>query len=239
MDNRASTWVIRARSAFILSIRKRIATSVYDTVSMKTASTTGAPRSVRKRRSPRLPIGRGEQARSRVLRAALEVLAERGVAGFSVEAVAESANASKATIYRHWATQSELLVAAMDLTFQPLPMPVTGDLRSDLIQLVRGAHALLGSARFPSTMAAFIEAAERDPKLKTLHDQLTNRRREPGRLVLEKARQRGDIAPDTDIELAIDLLSAPAFYRRFVAHKPLPVSSAVTIVDYVLRAIRK
>lgn len=186
----------------------------------------------------RPPIGRGAQARSRIARAALEVLAESGVAGFSIEAVAERANASKATIYRHWASQSELLVAAMDLTFQPLPRPATGDLRSDLIELVRGAHGLMRSERFPPTMAAFIEAAERDPKLKTLHDRLTKRRREPGRLVLERARQRGEIASDTDVELAIDLLSAPAFYRRFVAHKPLPVSSAETVVDYVLRAIR-
>lgn len=191
-----------------------------------------------KEHQPRIPIGRGAHARGRILRAALEVLAERGVAGFSIEAVAERANASKATIYRHWATQSELLVAVMDLTFRPFATPTTGDVRRDLIELVREAHALLRSERFPRMLAAFIEAAEMDPKLKTLHDQLTSRRREPGRVVLERARERGEINPDTDLELVIDLLSAPAFYGRFVAHKPLPDSAAEVIVDYVLRAIR-
>lgn len=174
-----------------------------------------------------------------MLRAALQVLAARGVAGFSIEAVAERARASKATIYRHWSSQSALLVAAMDMTFEPLPVPATGTLRRDLIELVRGLHALLRSRRFPLLMAAFIEAAERDPSLKGLHAALTARRREPAKKVLERARQRGEIDPDTDLELTIDMLTAPAFYRRFVAHKSINDSSVEAVVDYVLRAIRK
>jgi len=191
-----------------------------------------------KRASPgREPIGRGEHARARVLRAALHILAERGVAGFSIEAVADRANASKATIYRHWPSQSALLVAAMEATHQSLPVPATGELRSDLIELIRGQHSLLRSERFPSLLAAFIEAAERDPRLKRLHAQLTDRRRQPGKNVLERARQRGEIDPDVDLELVIDLLGAPAFYRRFIAHRPLSETSLETLVDYVLKAI--
>jgi AcrR family transcriptional regulator len=186
---------------------------------------------------PRERTGRGERARTRILRAALEVLAERGVAGFAIDAVAERANASKATIYRHWASQSELLVAAMDRTFQPFSAPATGGTRSDLIALIRNGHTLLRSRQFPSLMAAFIEAAERDPKLKRLHDELTNRRREPIRHVLEKAHRAGEIDRDANLELTIDLLTAPAFYRRFVAHKPFDDSAAEAVVDYVLRAV--
>lgn len=196
-----------------------------------------AQASVRTRHS-RTPIGRGEHARGRVLQAALQVLAERGVAGFSIEAVAERASASKATIYRHWPSQSALLVAAMDMSFQPLPAPATGELRSDLIELVKGQFSLLRSERFPSLLAAFIEAAERDPSLKNLHVELTDRRREPVKKLLQRARRRGEIDPDTDLELTIDLLAAPAFYRRFIAHKSLTDSSVETGVDYVLRAIR-
>ncbi len=86
-------------------------------------------------------------------------------------------------------------------------------------------------------MATFIDAAERDPTLKSLHAQLTERRREPLRRVLAQARQRGDIPATTDIELAVDLLAGPAFYRRFIAHQAFPHHYATAVVDHVLTAI--
>ncbi len=77
----------------------------------------------------RAPIPRGARARERVLRAALEVLADHGMPGFTMEAIAHRAGASKATVYRHWASPAALLVDAMDMSFQPLPLPATGQLR--------------------------------------------------------------------------------------------------------------
>ncbi|MFZ0218464.1 MAG: TetR/AcrR family transcriptional regulator [Candidatus Dormiibacterota bacterium] len=183
------------------------------------------------------PIPRGEQARLRVLRAALLVLAEQGVAGFTVEAVAHRAGASKATIYRHWKSQGAMLVDAMGLTFRPFPVPATGQLRTDLIELISRQRALVGGQPFPRLMAAFIDAAERDPALRRLHQQITERRRDPVRQVLSEARRRGDLPVTADLELAIDLLTAPAFYRRFVAHQPIPRQYAASVVDHVLRAI--
>jgi AcrR family transcriptional regulator len=186
---------------------------------------------------PRPPIPRGERARARVLRAALEVLADQGLQGFTMEAVAAHAGASKATVYRHWTSRGTLLVDAMDRSFQPFPMPATGGLRTDLIELSSRFEALVGDSRFPRLMAAFIDAAERDPVLATLHVQLTERRREPVRLVLSRARQRGEIPPTTDLELVIDLLAGPAFYRRFIAHQPFPSGYAAAVVDHVLTAV--
>lgn len=186
---------------------------------------------------PRPPIPRGEHARDRVLGAALEVLADQGLQGFTMEAVAAHAGASKATVYRHWTSRGTLLVDAMDRSFQPFPMPATGRLRTDLIELVSRLEALLGDSRFPRLMAAFIDAAERDPTLASLHVQLTERRRELVRHVLSQARQRGEIPPTTDLELAVDLLTGPAFYRRFIAHRPFPNGFAPAVVDHVLAAV--
>lgn len=185
----------------------------------------------------RAPIPRGERARERVLRAALAVLADQGLPGFTMEAVAHRAGASKATVYRRWTSQATLLVDAMDLASQPFPLPATGQLRTDLIDLVSRLEALLREQPFPRLMAAFIDAAERDPTLSSLHVQLTERRRAPLRHVLAQARQRGDIPATTDLELAVDLLAGPAFYRRFIAHRAVPSHYATAVVDHVLTAI--
>jgi AcrR family transcriptional regulator len=172
-----------------------------------------------------------------VLQAAIELLADQGLSGFTIEAVAHRAGASKATVYRRWKSRAALLVDALDLSTQPLPLPATGQLRTDLIEVVSGLVALLNGQPFPRLMAAFIDAAEREPALKSLHAQITNRRREPLRHVLLQARQRGEILVTTDIELAVDLLAGPAFYQRLIAHQAFPHHYATAVVDYVLAAI--
>ncbi len=185
----------------------------------------------------RAPIGRGESARERVLRAALAVLADEGLPGFTIEAVAARAGASKATVYRRWASRAALLVDAMEIAFEPIQAPTTGELRGDLIALLAGLESLLTGQPFPRLMAAAIDFAERDPTFARLHQQLTERRRELVRRVLARARERGEIPAGADLELAVDLLAGPAFYRRFIAHRPFPRGYAAAVVDHVLCAI--
>lgn len=181
-----------------------------------------------------MPISRGAGARQRVLQAALEVLDEHGLAGFTMEAVARRAGASKATLYRHWATAGALLVDAMDATFQPFAVPDTGRVETDVAQLLTAFVAVLEHTPFPRLLAAFIDAAERDPALATLHADLTNRRRQPMLVALQRARERGQLPDHVDPEVATDLLTSPFFYRRFVAHRPIPPDMVDAVIAHVL-----
>ena len=185
----------------------------------------------------RTPATRGSRARQRILRAALTVLADEGLPGFSMEAVARAAGASKTTLYRRWPSAGALLVDAMDATFRPFPTPVTGHLPADLAELLTGQADLLQHTAFPRLMAAFIDAAEREPALAALHGDLTHRRRQPVLSVLAQARDRGQIPAQTDLELATDLLTAPFFYRRFIAHRSIPPELISEVVQAVLTAI--
>jgi AcrR family transcriptional regulator len=184
--------------------------------------------------SPRGPVTRGAGARQRVLQAALHVLDDEGLPGFTMEAVARRAGASKATLYRHWATAGALLIDAMDATFQPFPVPDTGRVDTDVAQLLSAFVALLEHTPFPRLLAAFIDAAERDPTLAALHADLTRRRREPMLAVLARARERGQLPGDLDPEVVTDLLTAPFFYRRFVAHRPIPPDLIGDVIAHVL-----
>lgn len=181
-----------------------------------------------------MPVTRGEGARRRVLGAALEVLGADGLAGFSMEAVARRAGASKATLYRHWPTTGALLVDAMDATFRPFPVPDTGSVRRDVAELLNAFVVLLATAPFPRLMAAFIDAAEREPALAEMHADLTRRRREPLLRVLERARRRGELTGRLDPDLVTDLLTAPFFYRRFIAHHPIPPTLVDDVVGQIL-----
>ena len=186
---------------------------------------------------PAGPRRRGEHARQRVLSAALEVLGESGMPGFTIESVARRAGASKATLYRHWPSASALLVDAMDAEFRPLPDVASGDVRADMVTVLTGAVALLDRSPFPELLAAFVDAAERDPALAGLQASLTERRRAPLLRVVREAVRQGAIAEDADPELVVDLLAAPFFYRRFVAHRPIPADMPTAVVDHVLAAL--
>lgn len=185
----------------------------------------------------RHPVGRGEHARDRVLQAALVIAAEDGLGALTMEAVARRAGASKATLYRRWPSREALLVDAMGSSFRPVPAALTGETHHDLVALVRSGEALVARQPFGRLLAAVIAAAEEDRALASVHDELTERRRQPFREVLERALARGEIAPDADLELATDLLGAPLFYRRFVAHRPPPAGYAESLVDTVLRGL--
>lgn len=185
----------------------------------------------------RIPIPRGPRARERVLRAALQVLVERGMSGFTMEAVAEQAQASKATVYRHWKSRTALLVDAMDGAFPPFAPPTTGDLRQDLAELLGAQETLLGQGPFARLLAAVIDAAEREPALAALHFDLTERRRQLGLGVLRSALSRGEIPPGADLEVAVDLLASPAFYRRLIAHRDFPPGYSASVIDHVLRGL--
>ncbi|HEX3607624.1 MAG TPA: TetR/AcrR family transcriptional regulator [Candidatus Dormibacteraeota bacterium] len=185
----------------------------------------------------REPIPRGPRARERVLRAALEVLAERGMPGFTMEAVAQRAGASKATLYRHWRSQAALLIDALDLVIAPFEAPATGTLRGDVLELLSRLEVLVGTQPYGRLMAAFVDAAERDPALAGLQDRISESRRAPLRRILGAARDRGELPAATDIELAVDLFAGPAFYRRFVVHGPFPKGYSQRLVDLVLRGL--
>jgi AcrR family transcriptional regulator len=174
-----------------------------------------------------------------VLSAALEVLAESGMPGFTIESVARRAGASKATLYRHWPSASALLVDAMDAEFRPIPDVASGDVRADMINVLTAVAAMLDRPPFPELMAAFIDAAERDPALAGLQASLTQRRREPLLRVVIEAKRLGALPEELDPDLVVDLLAAPFFYRRFVAHRPIPVDLPTLVVDHVLTALRQ
>jgi hypothetical protein len=131
------------------------------------------------------------------------------------------------------------MIDAMDATFRPMAVPDTGRVESDVAALLGEFVALLANTPFPRLLAAFIDAAERNPTLAGLHADLTRRRREPMVAVLIRARDRGELAGDLDPELTTDLLTSPFFYRRFVAHRPLPPELIDDIIAAVLTPARR
>ena len=94
-------------------------------------------------REPAPKRRRGAALEAALLDAAWEELTERGYEGFTIDAVAERARTSRAVVYRRWPGKAELVRAAAVRAGarQPTPVPDTGTLRGDVIELLRQANA--------------------------------------------------------------------------------------------------
>jgi AcrR family transcriptional regulator len=161
-----------------------------------------------------MPRGPSASAHRKVLEAALELIAERGIEGTSMDAVARRSGVSKATIYKHWANKDALLMEMLAEAggLKARPKFDTGDTRADLAALLAYRppenpglrdkilpHVIAYSARNRTFGRAWRRMAT-DPA-----------RRDIGRLV-ERGMKKGELQPGLDAELAVGLLLGPMLY---------------------------
>lgn len=170
-----------------------------------------------------------------VLNATLAVLSRDGYGGFSVDAIAAEAGVSKPTIYRRWPSKKALILAAAEQLSHTIPVPESGDLRSDLEAIVVGLANTFGAPATDRLVAALVAGMAQDPELATaVRTGFLGVRRDAARVVLERASARGEIESGVDLDLAIDLLASPLYYRLLVTGDTIDRTFATQVVDVVI-----
>jgi AcrR family transcriptional regulator len=190
--------------------------------------------------APRRGRPRSEASRNAILKAAGELLLKHGLNSISMDAVAERAGASKATIYRWWPSKELLALDALFSEWAPGPADQydTGSLAGDLHKLIRPWARQLTAQPYGRVIAALITRAQSDPDFaEEYRARFVQPRREQGRAIFARAIDRGEIPADTDIEIALDLLYGPFYHRLLHGHAKLSDRFARTVVDYVAAAV--
>jgi AcrR family transcriptional regulator len=183
---------------------------------------------------------RSEKARRAILEAAAQLLLAQGLEAVSMDAVAERAGVSKATIYRWWPSKETLALDALydewDTT-RPSPRD-TGSLRADLLALLRPWIRRLRARPYGRVIAALIAEAQTDPEFaEEYRARFVEPRRGPARAVFRRAIERGEIPADTKIEVALDLLYGPLYHRLLHGHAPLSDRFVQDVVDAALAGL--
>jgi AcrR family transcriptional regulator len=185
------------------------------------------------------PIGRPRDVRAdrAMLDATLELIAEVGVHEFRTEDVAARAGVGKGAIYRRYRSKDELVTAAVSaLVSGEIAIPDTGSTRGDLLVLMREAVDLycgsLAGRVIPNLVS---EMAQRPELARAVREQFLAGRREALAAVLWRGVERGDLRPDLDVELALDVLGGPLFYRLLITGGPLDEQLAEGVADLILR----
>src|SRR6478609_3280992 len=117
---------------------------------------------------PRLGRKRDHTRDPEILAATLDVLAETGYDGMTVDMVAARAKAGKATLYRRWPSKAELVIEAVACLkrndLDEASIPDTGTLRGDLIAMIR-PPSIQDADRKLRVMAGLASMISRSPEL--------------------------------------------------------------------------
>jgi AcrR family transcriptional regulator len=183
---------------------------------------------------------RSEKAHTAILDAATELLLEQGLETVSMDEVAERAGVSKATIYRWWPSKQTLALDALYHewdTARPEP-PDTGSLRADLLALLRPWIRRIRTRPYGRVVAELVAEAQTNPDFASIYRaRFVAPRREPARALLSRAIDRGELAPNSDVELALDLVYGPLYHRLLHGHAPLNDRFIQDVVDTVLAGL--
>ncbi|MFT3720989.1 TetR/AcrR family transcriptional regulator [Pseudorhodoferax sp.] len=178
-------------------------------------------------------IGRPRDAAldAAILRAAMELLGERGLSALTMDAVAQRAGAGKASVYRRWKSKDELLADALAM-YAPVDVEIdTGTLRGDLIALY-AHHYGIGN---PVTQAAMQEILGNVRQhlawtAKVAPARLTTRRAKVQE-IFARAIARGEIAAPSDLDLVADLVPAMVLYQYNTRAQKVSRARLARLVD--------
>jgi AcrR family transcriptional regulator len=152
-----------------------------------------------------------------VIKALFDLIEEVGLAATTIDAVAERAAVSKAAIYRRWDSKEQLIVAAVAGLVASVDMQVTGDLRHDLVGTL---HAMLGlmttapaGAIFPWVMGEVAAGSELG---RSYAEAVIVPRRQAIGAALAAAQRSGELRPDLDVDLAVDMLTGPVIMLKLM-----------------------
>ncbi len=185
------------------------------------------------------PRGRPRRAAvdASIIRAAVELMTEGGVAATTLTAVARRAGIARATVYLRWPTRSALIGAAARAAVGGRVLPLTGDIERDLRV---GASFMQRVFELPTTRAMLPEILRgllaNPPELTA--DQVAPRRRDLARLYAAGAEAAG-FDPMVDPHLPFDILLGTAIAHLMATGRSMTVDEADRLADVVIGGLRR
>ncbi len=175
----------------------------------------------------------------RIAEAALDVLADSGIAGFTIEAVAHRAGVGKAAIYRRYSGRDDVLAAALDQMRDDVqPAMGEGSARTRLEAALEFVRTPMTQTRGGRVMAQVISAGAQHPDfLAVFYDRVLGPRRRVLVGILREGVAEGWVDPGVDLDAAVTLLVGPMIFLKVWHGTPLAAISTDHILDLALRGV--
>ena len=190
----------------------------------------GHEASVKKQRRDR-GRPRGETIERAILACTLDELAAHGLAGLSIERIAERSEVNKTSIYRRWPTKEALIAAAMEgvLVTASATLPGSGDLGADLLVVAKQVAALCKSSQGRALFRAALDAPS-DVRARTVGAAATA----PAKALVERGKARGSIRRELSAEVLLTTLVGAVMHRVLIERRSPSRVWLLAVVDVLV-----
>lgn len=180
------------------------------------------------------------ELRDAVLTAAGSLMLEGGLAAATMEAIAARAGVSKRTLYKYWRSRGAVaLEGFMRAAASSWSLPDGASAAELLTVLVVSAARLFSETSAGPLMRALIADAQAQEEIASaIREQWLRPRRAVAADLIRRGVAEGEFRPDIDVEVTLDLLFAPIYYRLLLGHEPMTEEFAAESVSHLLAGLR-
>lgn len=179
---------------------------------------------------------RSDRAHQAILQATMEMLSQEGYRDTTIEAIAARAGVGKKTIYRWWPSKAAVVLEAITAYSEIyVPFSDTGSLQGDLLTYFeRSFPGLQGKSG--TALSGLAAEAQLDPEFASEFQRMFIVPRKDALIaLLQRGVDKGEIAPDTNLDVLADLIYGAKWYRLLLYPAPLDEAFAREIVELIMR----
>jgi AcrR family transcriptional regulator len=178
---------------------------------------------------------RGETLERAIYDAVFDQLQAVGYVGLTMEGVAAGAHTGKAALYRRWPRKEDLVVDALEHALpSPADLPDHGDVRDNLLDLLRRMAAMLNSPTGCALQCLMAEIDRDHPFARLLHQRVKEPRKQMFLTLLRRGADRGQVRPEAASPLVAEVGPALVMQRFLAEGPPVPDDYVVSVVDDVV-----
>jgi AcrR family transcriptional regulator len=179
---------------------------------------------------------RNEAAREAILDAAFRLISDPAVETMTIDAIASEAGVGRQTIYRWWPSKGAVVAEALaEHARAVVPERDTGSLRGDLEAFLVDSFAGLQNAGLAARLRQIVAGAQQDEHVAQALADFTAVRRAALRALLARGQAAGELAPDADLDMLVDMAYGVLYYRLLVGHAPMDEEAARSLAAQLVR----
>lgn len=178
---------------------------------------------------------RSEAVRDAVLTAAADLALAGGPTAATVDAIAKRAEVSRTTIYKWWPSAAAIVLEGLlESVRGSITRPPGSTSVEAITHHVCALNSILADPAVGPLLRNVIAAAPSDPAIEqALLEQWITPRRAAVAVTLREAVGSGELPADVDVEVAVDALVSPPYYRLMFGMAPLDDAAVVRLVQTV------
>jgi AcrR family transcriptional regulator len=213
-------------------VRKQMSAAKPDVKSSSRLIASGTVPTVALQQSLGRP--RDERIDTEVVSAVLSMLRTKGYGAVTIDGIARKVKRARSSLYRRWPSKRHLVAYAVVSEMGEHPAADTGRLDEDLLAAVTTLRSAFAGPLGQALAGLVADMAVDTGLAEIIRTEVLAARRKSMREAFVRARARREVRTNLDVELVIDMLTGPFYYRALFGHAPITRQMTRAVVQYVV-----